>query len=183
MENVVKHELVSKGVKMKKGIIALGISCSLLGVFSTQPIAKPQSVHAASTMKYGADRKFTVPRKMRGAWVSRSKKSAYKSFKFTAHTVTFTGPSYYYKRYNGKWNLYHMNDKWYSKYMYTMTGARANSYAQKHHWLATRKDRGGKYFFKLDWTNDNGFSFFLNNKSKNVLHFENESYNNDYYRR
>ncbi len=35
MKNVVKHELVSKGVKMKKGIIALGISCSLLGIFST----------------------------------------------------------------------------------------------------------------------------------------------------
>lgn len=146
---------------------------------------QPHMVVASHVDKYGRQGKYTIPKGMRGTWVSRSKKSAYKTIKLTAHTATLVAKNHFYqKEHSGKWTLYNMNSHWYDKYFETNRGKKASTKAIKSHWLATRNQgKNGTVFFKFGWTFDDDNSFMLRKTASNVIRFDNTSFQNNYYRK
>lgn len=145
---------------------------------------QPHVVTASHVDKYGRQGKYTVPKGMRGTWVSRSKKSAYKTIKLTAHTATFVAKSSFYKKLDGKWTLYNMNNHWYDKHFETDWGGKASTKSIKSHWLATRNQgKKGTVFFKFGWTFDDARSFTLRKAASNTIRFDNPSFQNNYYRK
>lgn len=164
-------------------LIVAGAVFSIITVFNFNHSLKTAQATSIA-QKYGRDSKFTIPANMRGTWVSKSKRSAFKKIRLTAHTATFTAQASLYrsKNYSGKWLLYHMNNKWYSKHFLTSLGNKASKYSVQHRWLATRKDSSKQIFFKYGWTGDDEHSFMLRKTgSRKVLKFDNPSFSNNYY--
>ena len=174
--------------RILKWIVLAGIMFSAAGTIVTINHTVPVSATSITT-KYGRGAQFIVPSSMRGTWVARSKNSAFKKIKLTAHTATLTPQASLYKskKYSGKWSLYHINEEWYSKYFLnhpTSRAIKASKYSIKHHWLSTRKGNSIQLFFKYGWATDDEHSFMLRKtNSKNALKFLNPSFQNKYYRK
>ncbi|GAA3639002.1 hypothetical protein GCM10022297_16510 [Lactobacillus hamsteri] len=163
------------------------IIATLLVVFSALSICSIHSnkVEAVSLVtKYGRGSKFTIPKSMRGTWVSKAKRSTYKKIKLTAHTVTLTPQKKHDgESYTGKWNLYYMNEKYFDKAYHTNIEVKANKYANKHRWVGARKDGSKEIFFKLGWLLDVEGSFVLRQNTKNTIRYLNPEFEGNYYRK
>lgn len=176
-----------------KLLITASVALTLAGtgIGTVQTMAGTSQVEAASLAKrYGAKSRFTVPKKFRGTWVSKSKKSAFKQIKLTTHTIKLSGPRGYYRHssgwissYSGTWKLWNQSGSWYNKHFHKTSGVKPAKYADRHKWMATRKNNANSIFFKYGWLSDNSFSFILNYKSSKKLQFDNTMYTNYYYKK
>lgn len=173
-------------MKKNKLFMLLGVSTALLGgTVSVQNMTMPNKVEASSlATKYGATKRFTVPKKFRGTWVAKSKKTAFKKIKLTAHTIVLSKPAKDYgSKAGGTWKLWTQSGKWYDKHLFKASGEKPSKYADKHKWMPTRKDNKNTVFFKYGWLRDDDRSFNLKYKSAKKLQFVNTRYINNYYKK
>lgn len=157
----------------KKFLLILSILfLAVVSVFATTP-----KVNAASWGNLGA---YTMPAKMRGTWVSHDSKSIYSKIRITKHTITLKRRHHAHKT-DGKWNLRRQSHKWMEK---TSMKRRIKSfhYAQKHRYMAVRKE-DGVYVFNFGWgVPCNDADFNLRSKSNSKIHFENVIRMSNFYR-
>lgn len=177
-----------------KLLITASVALTLAGtgIGTVQSMAGTSQVQAASlAKKYGAKSRFTVPKKFRGTWVSKTKKSAFKQIKLTTHTIKLSGPHGYYRAkgssffpaHYGTWKLWNQSRSWYDSHRCKTSGIKPSRYADQHKWMPTRKDSSNSIFFKYGWLLDDSASFILNYKSSKKIQFVNPTYTNYYYKK
>lgn len=130
--------------KFIKGVLILLLS--LVSATFGKVILHPNTVDAAS---YGR-LTYITPKKIRGTWVSHTKKTIYSKVKITAHTITLKPTSSLGEK--GKWTLYKESRKWIFNAS-TRKMIKAQKLGPKHHWAKAFNYKGGTYIY-YHWMNN-----------------------------